>query len=76
MTLLRILGPNVVAIEWVKEGRVLPLTLKNLPNIGKKRKKLGKRGKNRGEKDKYQEASFTFLLLTNRAGYTTAGHLL
>ena len=42
-----------------------PLTAKQLPKIGKKEEKLGRKGKN-------QEVFFTLPLLTDRAGYATA----
>ena len=40
------------------------LTAKNLPKIGKKEEKSGRKGKNR-------EGSFTLPLLRDRSGYTT-----
>ena len=49
-------------------GRVPPLTVKNLPNIGKEGKNQGKRGKSR-RKGKNREGSFTLPHLTDRAGY-------
>ena len=53
--------------------RVPSLTAKNLPKIGgkkgKNQKKVGKIGKKRNNR----EGSFTLPLLTDRAGYATAG---
>ena len=58
-------------------GRVPPLTAKILPKIGKKRGKSGKIGKKEaksGRKGQNREGSFTLPLLTDRAGYATAGN--
>ena len=52
-------------------GRVLPLTAKNLPKIGKNQEKSEDRS---GRKGKNREVSFTLPLLTDRAGYATGGH--
>ena len=64
--------PHCTDRQWhshwgVKGSRVPPLTVKNLPKIGKKREKTGKirKGKN-------WEGSFTLPLRTDRAGCTTA----
>ena len=62
-------------VQWRSQGgkgsRVPPLTAKNLPEIGKKRGKSEKREEKSGRKDKNREGSFTFPLLTDRAGYAT-----
>ena len=60
--------------HWgVKRDRVPPLTARNLPTIGKKRKKSGKIGKNEegSGKGKNRDGSFTLILVTDRAGYAT-----
>ena len=49
-----------------------PLTAENLPKIGKKREKSGKKRKNREENaNMHREGSFTLPLLKDRAGYAT-----
>ena len=51
-----------------------PLTVKNLPKIGKRGEKSGKIGKKEeksGRKGKMREGSFTLPLLTDRTGYDT-----
>ena len=52
-----------------------PLTAKNLPKIGKKSEKIKKNLKKEeesGRKGNNRECSFTFPLLTDRAGYITS----
>ena len=56
-----------------KREKVPPLTAKNWPKRGRKsHQKTGKRGKKSRKKEKNRKDSFTLLLLTDRAGYTTA----